>query len=169
MIKFPTKYRVGEVRGDPVVACECYIAMLEMDDHLQTMCIEEQRTIAKPVEELKKVLLDDAKLERTTRIGTLASRLVRQALTAFLKANQDVFAWSYEDMPGIDLSIIVHKLNVSPSFSPVRKKKKRVFAHERDKAIAEEVHKLQEANFIREVYYLDWLVNVVMVKKANGK
>ena len=26
-----------------------------------------------------------------------------------------------------------------------------------------------EANFIREVYYPDWLVNVVMVKKANGK
>ena len=26
-----------------------------------------------------------------------------------------------------------------------------------------------EANFIREVYYLDWLANVVMVKKANGK
>ena len=26
-----------------------------------------------------------------------------------------------------------------------------------------------EANFIKEVYYLDWLANVVMVKKANGK
>ena len=26
-----------------------------------------------------------------------------------------------------------------------------------------------EANFIREVYYPDWLANVVMVKKANGK
>ena len=25
------------------------------------------------------------------------------------------------------------------------------------------------AKFIREVYYLDWLANVVMVKKANGK
>ena len=33
----------------------------------------------------------------------------------------------------------------------------------------EEVHKLQEVEFIREVYYLDWLANVVMVKKANGK
>ena len=41
MIKFPTKYRVGEVRGDQVAARECYIAMLEMDDHLQTMSIEE--------------------------------------------------------------------------------------------------------------------------------
>ena len=33
----------------------------------------------------------------------------------------------------------------------------------------EEVHKLHEVEFIREVYYLDWLANVVMVKKANGK
>ena len=33
MIKFPTEYGVGEVRGDQVATCECYIAMLEMDDH----------------------------------------------------------------------------------------------------------------------------------------
>ena len=33
----------------------------------------------------------------------------------------------------------------------------------------EEVRKLLETNFIREVYYPDWLANVVMVKKANGK
>ena len=59
-------------------------------------------------------------------------------------------------------------MNVSPSFSPVQQKK-RVFAQERDKVIAEEVHKLQEADFIREVCYPDWLVNVVMIKKANGK
>ena len=33
MIKFPTEYGVGEVRGDQVAARECYIAMLGMDDH----------------------------------------------------------------------------------------------------------------------------------------
>ena len=44
-----------------------------------------------------------------------------------------------------------------------------MFAPERDQAIAEEVRKLQEASFIREVYYPDWLANVVMVKKASGK
>ena len=75
---------------------------------------------------------------------------------------------SVMDMPEIDPSIIVHKLNVSPSFSPPRQKK-RVFAQERDKAIVKEVQKLQEADFIREVYYPDWLLNMVMVKKANGK
>ena len=124
--------------------------------------------VAEPMEGLEEVLLDNFRLEQTTRIDTLASPAVRQALTAFLRENQDVFAWSYEDMPEIDPSIIVHKLNVSPSFSPILQKK-RVFVQERDLTIVKEVHKLQETSFIREVYYSDWLANVVMVKKANGK
>ena len=101
-------------------------------------------------------------------MGTLASWPVRQALTTFLRDNQDVFARSHEDMLGIDPLIIVHKLNLSPLFSLIWQKKW-VFAQEQDKAIAEEVRKLLEADFIREVYYSDWLANVVMVKKANGK
>ena len=48
-------------------------------------------------------------------------------------------------------------------------RKKRVFAHERDNVIKEEMQKLTVAKFIREVYYPDWLANVIMVKKANGK
>ena len=71
-------------------------------------------------------------------------------------------------MLGIDHSIKVHKLNVSPSFTPIRQKK-RVFAQEWDKAIAEEVRKLQEVEFIWEMYYPDWLANKVVVKKANIK
>ena len=34
MIKFPTEYGVGEVGGNQVAARECYIVILEMDDHL---------------------------------------------------------------------------------------------------------------------------------------
>ena len=112
-----------------------------MDDHLYTMCIEELQTMAEPVEWLEEVLLDISRPERTTRIGTLTSPPVHQALTAFLRENQDVFAWSHEDMLGIDPSVIVHKLNVSPSFPSICQKKW-VFKQERDKAIAEEVCKL---------------------------
>ena len=132
------------------------------------MCIGEQRTMVEPVEELEEVVLDESRLGRTTRMGTLASPMIHQDLVGFLRMNQDVFAWSHEDMPGIDLSIIVHRLNVNPASSPIRQKKQ-VFAQERDKVVAEEVKKLLEAGFIREVYYPDWLANVVMVKKNNGK
>ena len=80
--------------------------------------------------------------------------MVRQDLANFLRTNQDIFTWSHEDMPGIDPSVIVHRLNVHPDSPPVWQKK-RVFAQERDKAVAEEVRKLLEAGFIREVYYPD--------------
>ena len=71
-------------------------------------------------------------------------------------------------MSGINPSVITHRLNVSPSFKPVRQKK-RVFAPERDNAIKDEVQKFIAAKFIREVNYPDWLASVVMVKKVNGK
>ena len=44
-----------------------------------------------------------------------------------------------------------------------------MFAPEHNKAVTKEVEKLLEAGFIREVFYLDWLANMVMVKKSNGK
>jgi len=44
-----------------------------------------------------------------------------------------------------------------------------VFALERNRAIMDEMDKLLAASFIREVYYPEWLANVVMVKKTNGK
>ena len=110
-----------------MAARECYIAMLEMEDHQQTICIEDQRTIAESVEELEKVTLDELRLEQTTRMGTLASQPIRQALAAFLKTNQDVFAWSHEDMLGIDPSVIVHRLNVNLASSPIQQKR-RMFA-----------------------------------------
>ena len=137
-----------------MAARECYITMLELEDYQQTMYIGEQRTTAEPVEELEEIILDESRPERRTRMGTLASSLIRQDLTSFLRMNLDVFTWSHEEMPGIDPLVIVHKLNVNLASSPIRQKK-RVFAQERDKAIAEEVRKLLEVGFIREVYYPD--------------
>ena len=76
--------------------------------------------MAEPLEGLEEILLDNSRLEQMTRIGTFANPLVRQALTTFLKKNQDVFAWSHEDMPGIGPLVMVHRLNVPPTFSPIR-------------------------------------------------
>ena len=57
-------------------------------------------------------------------------------------------------MPKIYPSVMVHRLNVSPIFPHVRQKKQ-VFAQEWDQAIVEEVPKLQDVDFIKEVYYPD--------------
>ena len=87
VIKFPTKYEVGEVHRDQVAARKCYIAMLEMDNHLQTISIEEQRTVAEPIEGLEEIFLDNSRPEWMARIDTLANPTVCQALTTFLREN----------------------------------------------------------------------------------
>jgi hypothetical protein len=86
----------------------------------------------------------------------------------FLRDHLDVFAWEHDEMPGIDPSVIEHRLNVDQNCRPV-KQRRRTFAPERNQAIADEVRKLIEARFIREVDYPEWLANVVLVKKVNGK
>ena len=68
-----------------MVAHKCYIAMLDIDDHLQTVY---RRTMdSSRTGELEEVLLDDSMPRRTIRIGTLASSLVCQALIMFLREN----------------------------------------------------------------------------------
>ncbi|KAL0404309.1 UNVERIFIED_CONTAM: Transposon Ty3-G Gag-Pol polyprotein [Sesamum radiatum] len=71
-------------------------------------------------------------------------------------------------MCGINPEIMVHRLSVDPSMRPVNQKK-RVFGSERTRAIKEEVEKLLKINYIRPVQYPEWLANVVIVPKANGK
>ena len=34
LVKFPTEYGIGEAHGDQMAAQECYITMLEMENHL---------------------------------------------------------------------------------------------------------------------------------------
>ena len=167
-VKFPMENGVGEVQGDQLAARECYLAMLAMDEQAQMMNIEERRVVAEPTKALENISLDEDDPKKSTRIGANLEEKMKDDLIHFLRENIDVFAWCHEDMPGIDPSVITHRLNLYPSSKPVQQKKM-VFALERDNAIKEEMQKLTVAKFIREVYYPDWLANVVMVKKANGK
>ncbi|KAL5571187.1 hypothetical protein UlMin_020784 [Ulmus minor] len=96
-----------------------------------------------------------------------ANRSVQEDLIIFLREHREVFAWSHEDMHGIDPNVIVHRLNIDPNFKLI-KQKQRTFNAERYMAINTEVDKLLKAGFIEEANYPDWIANVVLVKKTNG-
>ena len=112
--------------------------MLSVDEHMQTISIEERRVATESIEVLEDIPLEESNPEKFTRIGTSMKEMTKQDLVQFLRKSIDVFAWSHEDMPGIDPSVITHRLNVHPSSKPVRQKK-RVFTLGRDNAIKEEV------------------------------
>ena len=134
IVKFPTTSGVGMVRGDQRVARECYSVSMKQKtvdniylDELDMR--DEVSTRPDPSEELELVPLDDNS-EHLVYIGSKLAEHLKSSLTHFLRHNKDVFAWKQADMGGIDPTIITHRLNVSPSFKPV-KQKRRSFAPER--------------------------------------
>ena len=164
-VKFPIDNGVGEVKGDQVLAKECYQPVLPAKEN-HTWMIEEKDE--DKMEALETVELAEGEANKTTKIGTTLNPEMRTRLIQFLKENIDVFTWSHEDMPGIAPEVIQHKLNVDLKRKPVQQRQ-RIFTPERDQAITDEVTKLLAVGFIREVCYPEWLANVVQVKKASGK
>ena len=71
-------------------------------------------------------------------------------------------------MPGIPREVAEHSLDILPNSKPVKQRLRR-FDELKRWEIGEEVHKLLEAGFIKEVFHLKWLANPVLVKKKNGK
>ena len=91
-VKFPTKHGVRQVQGDQLATRECYLAMLAMDEQVQTMNIEEKKIVAEPIEALENIPLDESNLERYTRVGADLEEKNKKDLVQFLKKNIDVFA-----------------------------------------------------------------------------
>jgi hypothetical protein len=68
----------------------------------------------------------------------------------------------------VSRDVIEHRLQVNPSAKPKKQKLRKMF-EEKVEAAKAEVQRLLDAGFIREVTYPQWLANVVMVRKKNGK
>jgi hypothetical protein len=71
-------------------------------------------------------------------------------------------------MPGIPKVVIDHHLKIYPDARPVQQRRRRQ-SIERQNFIREEIKKLLDASFIREVHHPRWLANPVVVPKANMK
>ena len=148
-VKFPTENGVSEVKRDQVLAREFYHAVLKAKEN-HTWMIEEKEE--EKVEALETVELVDEEPMKTTKVGMTISVDMKKKLVQFLKKNLDLFSWSHEDMSGISLKVIQHRLNVDPEKKPVQQSRQ-VFAPEWNQAITDEVNKLLSASFIQEVYY----------------
>ncbi|KAL6199549.1 hypothetical protein ACLB2K_029333 [Fragaria x ananassa] len=92
----------------------------------------------------------------------------RKHLVELLKEFSDVFAWNYEEMPRLNLSLVCHTLNVEPGAKPVVQAR-RNYHKEDEVQIKQEIEKLLACGFIKSVKHPTWLANIVPVKKKNGQ
>jgi ribonuclease HI len=114
------------------------------------------------------MLLCEDIAEQKVLLGSQLSEEQEKTLIRFLFNNKDDFAWSANDLCGVNRDVIEHSLNVDPSFRP-KKQKLRKMSDDKAEGARNEVKRLLSAGVIREVKYPEWLANTVMVKKANDK
>ncbi|CAL9019077.1 unnamed protein product [Prunus brigantina] len=156
LLKFPTPYGTGTVRGDQLGARSCYASAVKSTNRQhrgEALAVtqapappragterpedprEESVTQqAEPVEDLELVTLDEDIPDRQVRIGTSLSQELRSDLIAFLRLNSE---------------------------------KRRAYDPERYEAMKAEVDKLSTIGFIKEVDYPTWLANVQYKMRLN--
>ena len=102
------------------------------------------------------------------KIGSTLNKGERKDLKEILIEFQEVFAQSYEDMPGIDPEIAQYHIDTHAHMVPVKQK----LRHMRSEwllKIKEEVTKQLKVGFIKLVHQVEWIANVVPVPKNDGK
>ena len=134
VVKFPTENGVARAQGDQRIARECYLESMKQKAvdsvHVNELNMrDELDTRPTPSEKLELVQLDD-KPKHLAYIGSKLAKDVKDLLNHFLQQNANVFTWKQEDIGGIYLAAITHKLNATPSFKPI-KQKRRSFTPER--------------------------------------
>ena len=77
----------------------------------------------KLMEEAENVVLVEGDPSKTSKVGKELQQTLKDELVKFLKKNLDVFAWSHEDMPGIDRRVIKHSLYDDLTKRPVQQKR----------------------------------------------
>jgi hypothetical protein len=93
----------------------------------------------------------------------------REELIKMLKEYKDFFAWDYSKMPGLDRSIVEHRLPIKPGFRPYKQPPRKIYKDEVLVDVKKEVERLLDANFVRPCRYAEWISKIVPVYKKNGK
>ena len=95
-------------------------------------------------------LSDEPNIPRTTSINANLLQPEKNQLIALLKEYADVFAWEYDEIPGLDPNLVVYALNVEPGvklvIQPIR-----TFHPDIEAQIIKEVQKFLAAGFIRPI------------------
>ncbi|PKI38148.1 hypothetical protein CRG98_041461, partial [Punica granatum] len=127
---------------------------------------DRQLTSVEPTEEINVGTEDKP---RNLKIGTGSDPTQRARMIDFLTRYQEVFAWSYADMPGLDPSIVKHFLPLDTEKFPPKRQQLRRQRASLLLRIKEEVVKQINAGFLEVCNYSEWVANIMPVEKKDGR
>src|SRR3954469_16372361 len=140
----------------------------EVPRELARLLEQEEKTIQPHEESIEVINLGSDEEKKEVKIGADLENRVKQRLIQMLQDYVEIFAWSCEDMPGLDTDIVVHRLPIKEGSTPLKQKLRRS-RPDMSKKIKDEVEKQFNAGFLKVVSYPPWIANIVPVPKKDGK
>ena len=128
---------------------------MEDDDlppNLLRLVEQDERKISPHQKVTEAINLGIEEERKEMKIETTLSPATRKELVDLLQEYNDVFAWSYQDMPGLDIDIVVHQLPLRKECISVKQKLRRVKSKILLK-IKEEVKKQLDVGFLEVSKY----------------
>ncbi|VVA40833.1 PREDICTED: LOW QUALITY PROTEIN, partial [Prunus dulcis] len=104
---------------------------------------------------------------RPIYISDLMKPELRTKMEELLREFKDCFAWDYTEMPRLSRDLVEHRLPTTEDFKPFKQPPRRM-STEVELQVKEEIVRLVKAKFIRPSRYVEWLSNIVHVKKKTG-
>ncbi|XP_039687894.1 uncharacterized protein [Medicago truncatula] len=117
----------------------------EIPDEIRWMLEQERKTIQPHQEEIEIINLGTEEDKKEIKIGALLEVSVKKRIIELLREYNEIFAWSYKDMPGLDPDVVEHRLPLKSECPPI------------------------DAGFLVTSEYPQWLANIVSVPKKDGK
>ena len=87
---------------------------------------QEERSIQPHEEPVESVNLGTEEDRKEVKIGANLEPSVKQRLIQMLRDYVEIFAWSYEDMPGLDTDFVVQRLPTKEDCPPIKQKVRRM-------------------------------------------
>ena len=125
-----------------------------IEDEVQRSWEQHEKAKALTSEQTVTINLSDADEVKEVKIGANLLKDEAGHLIQLLKEYQDVFAWIYAGMPGLDSSIVEYCLPTNPDVPPKKQRLRRT-KPKLSKKIEEEVMKLLNVGFIEVSQYLE--------------
>ncbi|CAN6703779.1 unnamed protein product [Malus baccata var. baccata] len=153
---------------------ECIYDLDEPDDFpespklVEFLCIEPDKPPPEVQDPLEVIELGTKEDPRPIQISGLLERDDRVQIICLLQEFRDCFAWHYTEMPGLDATLVEHKMPIKEGYKPVKQAPRRM-SKEIEEKVKEEIERLVKAGFIKPAKYVEWLANIVPVLKVLTK
>ncbi|KAM1720612.1 hypothetical protein ACFX12_022252 [Malus domestica] len=142
--------------------------LLESPELVEFLCVEPDKPPPEVQDLLEVIDLGTEEDPRPIQISGLLEIDDRAKIICLLQEFKDCFAWHYTEMPGLDATLVEHRMPIKEGYKPVKQAPRRM-SKEIEEKVKEEIERLVKAGFIRPAKYVEWLANIVPVLKAITK